>query len=355
MVGQPLFFPEVAFQGLGRTFDITHEMKSNFSAGAGGRQTLAKQHLVREGLDRMASSALAQHPDMTETLTAVTRLLVMLFLVSSMSGIGLGLTLSQIIAPLRNVRLIVLAVIVNFIVVPLLAVGLARLLRLDEPFALGLLLLGLAAGAPFLPKVVGIANGDVASAVGLMVLLMVGTTVFLPVALPLLIKGVQVNPWKISRFLTLLMLIPLVAGLIVRARTPSIGARAATGLRRSVYRRPASGACPGYGRSFLEAYCQHIRDGCHLCGPALCHPQGGGGMAHWWCGFGPTDGHWLQDGFRNIPAAFMVGVQDFKDPNVSVMVLVTTLIGILILLPAARLIGRRQGGALSESKAIDNN
>jgi len=174
----------------------------------------------------MASSALAQHPDMTETLTAVTRLLVLLFLVSSMSGIGLGLTLSQIIAPLRNVRLIVLAVIVNFIVVPLLAVGLARLLRLDEPFALGLLLLGLAAGAPFLPKVVSIANGDVASAVGLMVLLMVGTTVFLPVALPLLIKGVQVNPWKIARFLTLLMLIPLVAGLIVRARAASLGARA---------------------------------------------------------------------------------------------------------------------------------
>ena len=48
---------------------------------------------------------------MTETLTALTRLLVLVFLVSSMSGIGLGLTLSQIIAPLRNVKLIVLAVI----------------------------------------------------------------------------------------------------------------------------------------------------------------------------------------------------------------------------------------------------
>src|SRR6187402_1481683 len=169
----------------------------------------------------MAASALAQHPGMTEILTAVTRLLVLLFLVSSMSGIGLGLTLSQIITPLRNVKLIVLAVIMNFIIVPLLAVVTARLLRLDEPFALGLLLLGLAPGEPFLPKVVGTANGDVASAVGLMVLLMVGTTVFLPVALPLLIMGVEVSPWKIARFLTLLMLIPLVAGLIVRARAAS--------------------------------------------------------------------------------------------------------------------------------------
>ena len=242
----------------------------------------------------MAASALAQHPGMTETLTAITRLLVLLFLVSSMSGIGLGLTLSQIIAPLRNVKLIVLAVIMNFIIVPLLAVVTARLLRLDEPFALGLLLLGLAAGAPFLPKVVGIANGDVASAVGLMVLLMVGTTVFLPVALPLLIKGVQVNPWKIARFLTLLMLIPLVAGLIVRARAASIGARVQTRLRRSVYRHPASGACPGHGHSFSRR-APHFRHGRHLCRPALCHLLGGGGMVGWWAGIGPKDGPWLGD------------------------------------------------------------
>ena len=63
----------------------------------------------------------------------------------------------------------------------------------------------------------------------------------------------------------------------------------------------------------------------------------------------------LGTGLRNIPAALVVSVQNFKDPNVSVMVLVTTLIGILILLPAARLIGRHQVGTLSESKAIDSN
>ena len=101
----------------------------------------------------------------------------------------------------------------------------ARLLRLDEPFALGLLLLGLAAGAPFMPKIVGIAKGDLALSVGLMVLLMVGTTIFLPVALPLLVKGVQVNPWKIARFLVLLLLLPLIVGLFVKARAASLAAR----------------------------------------------------------------------------------------------------------------------------------
>ena len=162
---------------------------------------------------------------MTETLTNITRLAVLVFLLSSMSGIGLGLTLQQIAAPLRSVKLVAFALIANFLVAPLLAVGLARLLRLDEPFALGLLLLGLAAGAPFMPKIVGIAKGDLALSVGLMVLLMVGTTIFLPVALPLLVKGVQVNPWKIARFLVLLLLLPLIVGLFVKARAASLAAR----------------------------------------------------------------------------------------------------------------------------------
>jgi predicted Na+-dependent transporter len=88
----------------------------------------------------------------TGILTGITRLAVLVFLVSSMSEIGLGLTLQQILAPLRNARFVLLALIANFVLTPLLAVGIARLLRLDEPFARGLSLLGCAAGAPFLPK-----------------------------------------------------------------------------------------------------------------------------------------------------------------------------------------------------------
>jgi hypothetical protein len=51
------------------------------------------------------------------------------------------------------------------------AIVLAPVLRLDEPLGVGLLLLGVAAGAPFLPKLAQIANGNLAFAVALMVLL----------------------------------------------------------------------------------------------------------------------------------------------------------------------------------------
>lgn len=85
---------------------------------------------------------------------------------------GLSLTIGQIITPLRNVRLVVLSMVANFVLTPLAAIGLAALLRLDQPFGVGLLLLGTAAGAPFLPKLAQLAKGNLAFAVGLMVLLM---------------------------------------------------------------------------------------------------------------------------------------------------------------------------------------
>jgi hypothetical protein len=49
------------------------------------------------------------------------------------------------------------------------AFALAKLLWLDEPLGVGLLLLGCAAGAPFLPKFAELANGNLAFAAGAMV------------------------------------------------------------------------------------------------------------------------------------------------------------------------------------------
>jgi BASS family bile acid:Na+ symporter len=286
---------------------------------------------------------------MTELLSAITRLFVLVFLVSSMSGIGLGLTLSQIVAPLRNPRLVIVAVIANFIVAPLLAIGIARLLRLDEPFALGLLLLGLAAGAPFMPKIAGIAKGDVALSVGLMVLLMVGTTIYLPIALPLLVKGVQVNPWKIAQFLALLLLLPLIFGLIVKDRAESIAARL-----RPVLEGVSTVALLVMLVLIIalnfQAVMRIFGTGAIAAGMLFAVLSA---LAGWLLGGKDSAQRTvlgLGAGLRNVPAALVVSVQNFKDPNVAVMVIVTTLAAILILVPAARLIGKRE-----PNKSIDSN
>jgi BASS family bile acid:Na+ symporter len=56
----------------------------------------------------------------------------------------------------------VFALLANFVLMPLAALALAKVLWLDEPFGVGLLLLGCAAGAPFLPKLAELAKGNLA-------------------------------------------------------------------------------------------------------------------------------------------------------------------------------------------------
>jgi BASS family bile acid:Na+ symporter len=277
---------------------------------------------------------------MTDILTNLTRLAALVFFLSSMSGLGLGLTIQQIVTPLRNTRLVVSALIANFICVPLLAVGIARLLKLDEPFAIGLLLLGLAAGAPFMPKIAGVAKGDPALSVGLMVLLMVGTTVILPIALPLLLKGVQVNPWKIAQFLILLLLLPLIAGLVVKARAASLGAR-----WRPVLGRVSSVALLVMFILIIALNFQAVLRifGTGAIAAAILFAVLSA-LAGWVLGGRDPAQRavlGLATSLRNIPAALVVSVQNFKDPNVSVMVLVATLAGVFILVPAARMMGQR--------------
>jgi predicted Na+-dependent transporter len=136
-----------------------------------------------------------------------------------MFAMGLSLTTAQIIQPLKNVRLVILALIGNFVLVPLLAFAITRLLPISQDLQIGLIVLSTVAGAPFLVKEVQAAKGDLAFGIGLMFLLMVVTIVYVPLALPVLLPGVQVNPWDIAKSLIVTMLLPIVFGLIYRTHS----------------------------------------------------------------------------------------------------------------------------------------
>src|SRR5215469_5662815 len=123
-----------------------------------------------------------------EILSKIVPIAMLTFVVSSMLSMGLSLTVAQILAPLRNYRLIVLALLANFVLMPFAAFGIARLLRLDERLGVAFLLLGTASGAPFLPLLARISKGNLAFSVGLMVLLMVVTVGYMPLVLPLFLK-----------------------------------------------------------------------------------------------------------------------------------------------------------------------
>src|SRR5437773_12296799 len=167
-----------------------------------------------------------------ELIQKLVPVCMLVFVLSSMLAMGFGLTVGEIVAPLRNVRRVVMSLLANFLLVPLVALALAALLRLDQPLGVGLLLLGSAAGAPFLPKLAQLAKWNLAFAVGLMVLLMVITVGYLPLVLPAFLPGVSINPTKIARSLFFLMLVPLAVALAVNARFPSVAARTTPLLNR---------------------------------------------------------------------------------------------------------------------------
>ena len=77
---------------------------------------------------------------------------------------------------------------------PLLAFGLTKTIAVDRSLAIGVLLLGTGAGAPFLPKLAEFARGNVAFAVALMVLLMTATIAYMPFVLPILLPASHVSP-----------------------------------------------------------------------------------------------------------------------------------------------------------------
>jgi BASS family bile acid:Na+ symporter len=275
-----------------------------------------------------------------ELMQKAAAVAMLAFVLSSMLAMGLGLTISEIIAPLRHARLVVLSLLANFVVMPLAAIALAALLGLDQPLGVGLLLLGTAAGAPFLPKLAQIAKGDLAFAVGLMVLLMVVTVGYLPFVLPLLLPGVSVNPAKIARSLFLLMLLPLAVALAVKARFAVAAARTKPVLDRVsnlslmllvllITATNVNNVLAVFGTRGILAGLLFIAMGFGI-GSLL----GGPGMdTRRVLALGTAQ--------RNIAAALVVGSQSFSDPKVVVMVVVVAIVGLLILMPLSRMLAKR--------------
>ena len=270
-----------------------------------------------------------------ELIQKASSVAMIAFVLSSMVAMGLGLTVSQIIAPLRRARLVGLSLVANFVLMPVAALGLAALLRLDEPLGVGLLLLGTAAGAPFLPKLAQIAKGDLAFAVGLMVLLMVVTVAYLPLVLPLLLPGVSVNPQKIARSLFLLMLLPLAGALAVRAWFPDLAVRTKPFLDKFsnlslillvvlITIANVNNVVAVFGTRGILAGIIFIASG-FVVGWLLGGPE-----------ISTRRVLALGTAQRNIAAALVVGSQSFSDPKVVVMVVVVAIVSLLILMPLSR-------------------
>jgi predicted Na+-dependent transporter len=263
----------------------------------------------------------------------------LVFVLGTIISMGLSLTIKQITGPLRDARFVIIALLANFVVPPILAFILIQVFSLDEPLAVGLLLVSLAAGAPSLPKTAVFAKVDTAAATGLMVLL--------PIALPLLLTGISVTFWDIASGLIILILVPLAISLFVRARYPEA----------------AASALPHFAQASNLSLLILLVLMVVLNFSDVVGLLGSGGLlaslilviltvvGGYLLGSLGKAGSWLQAlgaGQRNIAAAMVVATMNFGNDEV-VMVVVFSLIVMVVLIPLALELGKRAKAGAAEA------
>jgi predicted Na+-dependent transporter len=279
----------------------------------------------------------------TQILQLLAKYSIIGFVVGHLLALGMRLTVQELIAPLRRRRLVVLALVVNFVLGPIFAYLSAQLISvvipLEHGYVIGLMIIGSAAGSPMLPKWVKLAKGDLGLGVALMVLLMGTSILYLPLILPRLISGVDVEAWSVAQPLIMMIMVPFIVGLLLKVRYPAIASKLEPPLDRfsSVCLIVVIVAVVAlYRESLVSAVGEGAIGACMLF-LAL-------SMAAGYLLGGPDVGTRrvlaLGSGQRNIEAVLLIASTSVADPRVIVMAVIAALVILIMLLGTAAVFGR---------------
>ena len=162
----------------------------------------------------------------------IYKIVVMIFTVSNLAAMGLEIKKDEAVIALKNPRFIILILVWGWIVGPALAFGITEIIPLSEAHAAGLLLISLAPTAPFFPLMVTKARGDMSSAGAFILVATIGTVVFLPLLVPILIKGLTVSVWGLAKPLLLMVLLPLIIGFVIKVKKEAFANRIAPAVKK---------------------------------------------------------------------------------------------------------------------------
>lgn len=155
---------------------------------------------------------------MTEILNILLKITMVIFMIGNLLDLGLRLNLKEALRGLRDVRFVTLSVLWAFVLCPALAYALTLVIPLTPPYAMGLILLGLAPCAPLLPMMTEKARGDLNYAASFILLASAGTVIYMPIMVPLMVKGLTVSAWAVAKPMLILVMIPLVIGIVIQLR-----------------------------------------------------------------------------------------------------------------------------------------
>jgi BASS family bile acid:Na+ symporter len=166
-------------------------------------------------------------------LASLVNHLILVGLVAIMLSMGLKVTFAQVMASAKQPRQVTFSLAANFVLVPVVTVGLLYLFNPDPMISAGFLVLAVCPGAPAGPPFATIAKGDVAYAIGQMVILAGLSALVSPVLLSLTLPSLfpegdlSIDYLAIVRSLLAAQILPLLIGLAIHHWAPRLTERIA--------------------------------------------------------------------------------------------------------------------------------
>jgi BASS family bile acid:Na+ symporter len=286
-------------------------------------------------------------------LESLTGVVIVVMIVSTMFSIGLGLNLRQIKSVLSNYSLMARGLIVNFLVIPLVAFALTKIIPMDEVIAIGFLVASVCAGAPFGPKLAQIVKADVPFAVTMMVVLSGLTIIVTPIWLyvflgPTTLSEASIDPLPLIGQIIVIYLLPMIIGLFINTKYPTMAQKfRPPTLKLSNVAFPIaialivitniSGLVSLFGSlGLITSIISVVIYG--VLGYVFGGPK-----------IGTRRSLVFDSAIRNGGLGILLAAQAFSnEPKVAVMVVVFGIIQTIVMLPIAALLGRRKPAELGE-------
>lgn len=154
-----------------------------------------------------------------QLLTALFNAGIAVSVGATVLSLGMTFTMGQLVAPLHRVVLVIGLVVLNAGVIPAAAWGIAEITPMNSKYVPGLVLATLGAGSAASLKAAQLAKwADLPLAVSVVVVLQLVNIVAVPLWAGQVVTGASISAWDIVKSLLLLVLLPLVVGLVIRAR-----------------------------------------------------------------------------------------------------------------------------------------
>ncbi|WP_216326536.1 bile acid:sodium symporter family protein [Deinococcus aestuarii] len=276
---------------------------------------------------------------MFEFLQGLAGFAVPIFVISTMLNVGLTQKPSDIVRYWKEWPFVLKMLLANFVLAPLVMVLAVNFFAFPPALEAGLLIFALCAGAPFLIKLTQASEHDIALGAATMLLLMVGTVIYAPLVLPLVLEGVSVDAWAVARALFLQLLLPIAVGMLLvqflegfakviqpwAAKIGNYALYVVLGATLIGY-LPNMLNIVGTGAILLGIVFVLVAFAIgYLLGKGKDHTEDVGGLG---------------TAQRNTAAGLIIATQNFSDPNVLVILTLANALGIVMLLFLARRLSR---------------